>query len=565
MKLSLLLALLCFTSPAQITTSQYDNARTGAYLHETVLTPANVNPKQFGKVGEFHVDGDVYAQPLYIPGLAIPGKGTHDVLFIATEADSVYAFDAKAKTSAPLWHTAFTNPAAGITSVPSASVFCPFIDPQIGITSTPVIDPTTQTLYVLARTRERDRSGTERLWQRLHALDLTTGREKFGGPVVIKASVNGPKALFGLSQGTIDFSPLRENPRAGLLLVNGQVVLTWASSCDVGPYYGWIMTYDAHTLKQTGVFNTSPGASQSGIWQSDVAPAADSAGNMYVLTGNGFFDAARGGRDYGDSVLKLAITKNGPVLRDWFTPFNEAQLNREDGDLGSGGPLVLPQQAAGGRRLLIAAGKGDALYVLDRDRLGRYRPNDNSQIVQMLHECGTGSFGAPAYWNGHVYYLCREDRLKDFALTHGLLVLQKTAARTFVGPGATPTISANGTKNGIVWAVDCTTRNVGLAVLHAYDATDVSRELYNSNEAEGDQAGTAIRFTIPTVADGDVFIGTKGEVDIYGLRLTRGAGPKPDRSAKHAAPAAMSSQRAIRRQSVLRWLVNVVHHENLDL
>lgn len=503
---------------AQILTSQYDNARTGANLHETLLTPINVNAKLFGKVGVFHVDGDVYAQPLYVPRLDIPGKGTHDVVFIATEGDSVYAFDATDDSAAPFWHAAFTNAQTGVTTVPAASVECGFIVPQVGITSTPVIDPVTQTLFVLARTRERDASGTNRLWQRLHALDLKTGAEKFGGPVAIKASLQGPKTLFGLIQETLEFSPLRENPRAGLLLVNGMVVLTWASACDVGTYHGWIITYDVRSLKQTGVFSTSPDTAQSGIWQSDAAPAADAEGNIYVLTGNGLFDAARGGRDYGDSVLKLGITPRGPVVRDFFTPFNEAELSSGDLDLGSGGPLVVPPQAGSKRRLLVAAGKGDAIYVLDRNHLGGYRANDNGQIVQTLHECGTGSFGAPAYWNGHIYYLCREDRLKDFVLKGDQLSLEKQAdSATFAGDGATPTISANGTKDGIVWVVECRTPGNSFAVLHAYDATDVSKELYNSNQTNRSGAGTAIRFTIPTVAEGRAFVGAKDEVDVYGL------------------------------------------------
>jgi hypothetical protein len=269
----LVIILSCFNAPAQIAvpTSQYDNARTGTNLCETVLTSRNVNTKQFGKLFSFAVDGDVYAQPLYIPTLSIPGKGRHDVVFIATEHDSVYAFDASGDPKEPLWKASFLNPANGVTTVPAEAVGCPFITPELGITPTPVIDTQSKTMYVLARTRETNSSGKAQYWQRLHALDLLTGKEKFGGPVVIRASVDGAHAgFFGFGHGSVDFLALHENPRAALLLSQGRVYLTWASSCDVTPYHGWVMAYDAHTLKQLAAFNTSPDTMESGIWQSDM-------------------------------------------------------------------------------------------------------------------------------------------------------------------------------------------------------------------------------------------------------------------------------------------------------
>ena len=536
-----------FVLLAQITTSQYDNARTGADLNETELTPRNVNFRTFGKVAVLRVDGDVYAQPLYVPGLDIPGQGIRDVVFIATAGDSVYAFDTAAAT-APLWHRNFTDHAHGISTVPSASLNCPLISPQVGITATPVIDPATQTLYVLVRTRERDSAGTARLWQRLHALDLRTGTEKFGGPIPVQAVSSGPKAWFGLTRDVVQFSPLRENPRAGLTLVNGQIVLTWGSSCDVGPYHGWVITYNAHSLKQTGVFITSPEASDGGIWQSDAAPAADSAGNLYVLTGNGEFTAGKGGRDYGDSILKLQITGSTPLVQSFFTPFNQAELSRGDLDLGSGGPVLISSN------LLVAAGKSDAIYLLDPNHLGGSRPRDNHQIIQTVHACGTGSFGAPAYWNGHLYYLCRDEVLKDFAVENRRLILhtQADAGASFSGDGATPTVSAHGLRDGIVWAVECHEPGTSLAVLHAYDATDVSRELYNSNQTDRDHAGAAIRFVIPTVANGRVYVGGKDEVDIYGLLGAKAkptpaqdlvpsqTRPRTERSLKHPSGSARS-------------------------
>jgi hypothetical protein len=522
-----LCALFALTTPPlqlQITTSQYDNARTGANLHEATLTPSNVNTREFGKLFSYAVDGDVYAQPLYVPDVEIPGKGVHNLLFVATEADAVYAFDASGPSpepaaNAPLWRTSFANPAAGVTPVPAQIVNCPFIRPEVGITSTPVIDAKAGMIFVLARTEERDREGTHRLWQKLHALDIRTGVERAGSPVVIEGSVPGEKSFFGLLQSTVKFSPLRENPRSALVLVNGQVYLTWASSCDVGPYYGWVMSYDARTLKRTGIFNTAPEGHESGIWQSDTGPAADEQGNIYVLTGNGVFDVgAAGGRDYGDSVLRLSLARDGLAVRDYFTPRNQEERNRRDGDLGSGGPMLLPDQP-GSRRLLVAAGKGDAIYLIDRNQMGKYSLSQD-RIVQTVHDCGTGSFGAPAYWNGHVFYICRDDVLKDFVLRDGRLSLWRTADRSteFGGPGATPAISANGATNGIVWAVECDVPGASTAILHAYDAADVSKELFNSREnADRDHAGVGVRFAIPTIADGHVYIGTNGEVDVYGL------------------------------------------------
>ena len=309
---------------AQILTSQVDNARTGANIHETILTPANVNARQFGKAFVLRVDGGVYAQPLYVPHVPIPGHGSPNVLFVATENDSVYAFDADSAAGTPLWHANFLKSGAGISTVPSQDVMCPFIQPGIGITPTPVIDPQTGTLYVLARTSEGGGTfASPHYAQRLHALALTTGQEKFGGPVEIAAP---------------GFDALHELPRAGLLLVNGQVILTWASSCDVKPYHGWLMAYDHQTLKQTAVFNTSPDAGESGIWQGDTGPAADAQGNIYAATGNGQFTAATNGHDYGDSLLKLVVERGNLPVRDYFTPSDEKISERARSGSRLGGP-----------------------------------------------------------------------------------------------------------------------------------------------------------------------------------------------------------------------------------
>ncbi|MDP8981179.1 MAG: pyrrolo-quinoline quinone [Acidobacteriota bacterium] len=511
-------AALVFAVPAfaQVTTWQYDSARTGANLHETILTPANVNAAQFGKQFRRPVDGDIYAQPLYLPHVEIPGKGVHNVVYVATEHGSVYAFDADGQPAEPLWKVSLLG--NNSTTVRSRDVSCPFIAPEIGITPTPVIDLNSGTLYVLARTRETRGILSPRYVQRLHALAITTGAEKFGGPVEIQASVKGRGA--GGSNGQIAFDPAIENPRAALLLVNNRVYLTWGSSCDVGAYHGWVMAYDAHTLAQVGIFNTSPDAQESGIWQSDAGPAADAAGNVYVVTGNGKFDAP--GRDYGDSVLKLALGNGALQLLDYFTPFNQRELNSEDKDLGSSGPVLLPDQPGPHPHLLVMAGKGGMIYLLDRDQMGKYQADNDSHAVQTLLSAGTGAFGAPAYWNHHLYYLCSNDVLKDFAIRGGRLSATPVArgSERFIDPGAIPAVSSNGTAAGIVWLLSSKGwRSPDRpAVLHAYDAANVARELYNSHQNSArDEAGLALRFAAPMIVNGRVYVGAKSELDVYGL------------------------------------------------
>jgi hypothetical protein len=509
------LALAALAGAQRVTTSQYDNARTGANLNETKLTPRNVNVQHFGKVFTLHVDGDVYAQPLFLGGVEIPGKGRHDVLFIATEHDSVYAFDAYGNPSAPLWQASLLK--NGLTTVPARDANCPFISPEIGITSTPVIDPDTGTLYVLARTRDGSGFLTNVYAQRLHALAVTTGVEKFGGPVEIRASMSGSGT--GSSSGKLSFNPLRDNPRAALLLNRGTVYLTWASACDVGPYHGWVMAYGAGNLKQEAVFNASPDGDDSGIWEGDTGPAADKAGNVFLATGNGRFDAAKGGRDYGDSLLKL----NGGSLKlsDYFAPYNAAYLDANDSDLGSGGPMLLPDQSGPYPHLAVVEGKGGVLYLVDRDHMGHWQPGNNSHAVQTM-AVPNGVFGAMAYWNHYVYVLSDGDALRQFAVIDGKL--SPKAASGFPGVSATPTLSANGLAEGIVWLLRSKVWNASdqPAALYAYDAANVAHELYNSEQNAGrDRPGLALRFNIPMVVNGHVYVGTKHEVDVYGLLPVR--------------------------------------------
>ncbi len=510
----LLILGLHATSSGQVTTAQANNSRTSAYLNEKQLTLSNVNAATFGKLFSRAVDGDVFAQPLFLPGLEIPKAGKRNIVFVATEHDSVYAFDLNGTADAPLWKTSFLDAGKGITPVPAMEVSCPFIAPEVGITSTPVIDASSNTLYVLARTKENGRFA-----QKLHALDLANGSEKFGGPVVIQAAVKG-SARDASRGGEIVFDARRENPRAALLLAGGQVYLTWGSSCDEGPYHGWIMAYDARTLAQTAVFNVSPDGNEGGIWQSDAGPAADKDGNVFVATGNGDFNAVPGsnGRNYGDTLLKFQLQGKDLAIRDYFTPFNQKQLEAKDLDLGSQGPVLLPDQPGPHPHMLVVAGKEGKLYVVDRDHLGKYQARSD-QVIQTI--TAAGAYGAAAYWNSHVYFTDDTHATSDFAVANGRLALKSKTSRMGQS-AATPAVSANGTTDGIVWVVATKEWNESFknkpAVLHAYDATNVTRELYNSEQrGDRDRAGMTVRFSIPTVADGRILLGTRGRLDVYGL------------------------------------------------
>jgi hypothetical protein len=508
-------------TPSQgVFTYHNDLARTGQNLNETILSPSNVNSTGFGKLFADPVDGQVYAQPLYVANVVIPGQGIHNVVYVATENNTVYAFDADTH-GAPLWQTSLSI--NGGTAVPSSDVNCSDLVPVIGVTSTPVIDPSTNTLYVVAKTKEGPATFPS-YFQRLHALDIATGAEKFGGPVAIEATVSGTGD--GSNGTTITFDPFKQMNRPGLALVNGVVYIAFASHCDHHPYHGWILAYDASHLTQRGVFITTPNGFEGGIWQSGGSVAVDEANNLYVMTGNGTFDAnLPNGMDFGDSVLKLIQGGNTLTLVDYFTPFNQAMLNASDADLGSGAPMVLPNQSgAPVPSLLVGAGKEGTIYLLDRNNLGQFCSGctSDSQIVQSIPGALRANFGTPAFLNNTVYFLAAGDVLKAFALSGGRLSTSPTSQATtrFGFPGATPSVSANGTTGGIVWALqtDAFATN-DPAVLHAYDADNVANELYSSNQAAGgrDTLGPAVKFTVPTVVNGKVYVGTATELDVFGV------------------------------------------------
>ena len=482
---------------------------TGQNLNETLLSPANVNASHFGKLFSYTLDGQSFSQPLFVPNVPVPNQGVHNLVFAATEHDSVYAFDAD--TQATLWTVNFTNPAMGVTTVPSddlANGESP-ITPEIGITGTPAIDGSSGTLFVVAMTKENGA-----YLHRLHALDITTGNEKFGGPVVIQASVSG-------MHGQVVFDSMHQLQRPGLLVSNGVVYICFGSYSDWNPYHGWIIGYDAFTLTQVAVWNTTPNGGQGAIWQAGASLSADSAGNIFGIVANGTFDADTGGSNYGESFVKLAPATLS--ISDYFTPFNQDLLNDGDIDVGSAGFTLLPDQPGAFPHLGVSAGKEGKIYLVNRDNLGRHQSGSDSQIVQSIPDALGAStltndrnFSTATYWQGNIYFIGNQDVIKHFALTNGLLSISPASSGTHVYgfPGGNMSVSANGSQNGIVWAIEAG----GADVLHAYDATDVAQELYNSDQAGSrDHFGSAVRFTVPTVMNGKVFVAGKTELAVFGL------------------------------------------------
>lgn len=542
---SLALLLLACTAGAQtnVTTHHNDNSRTGQNLNETLLTPANVNSSTFGKLFSVPVDGYVYAQPLYVTNVTLgagtsqPGT-THNIIYIATEHDSVYAFDADTNGGAngtPLWQVSFLDTAhgaaAGATTVPNGVLGTGDIVPEIGITGTPVIDLSTNTMYVVGKTAE-----SSTYVQRLHALDIRTGAEKFGGPVTISAQVPGNGT--GSSGGVLRWDPEWENNRPGLLLQNGIVYLGFAAHGDNGPWHGWVLAYNAATLAQTGAWCTSPNGTGSGIWMSGSGLAGDIPdpvnhpyGRLFFATGNGNYSATApydNTMNYGDSLVRLDLTNgvpsmanNGVVVGDQFTPSNQATLNNGDVDVASGGVLLLPNQSSGGHtRILLQVGKEGKVYVVDRDAMGGYSTTTDNVIQEVSGQTG-GLWSMPAYWNGNVYFWGVARPIRAFSFSNGLLSTTPTSQGTLNSsfPGATPAISANGNTNGIVWAIQTDNYNSsGNAILRAFDATNVATLLYSSSDnSSRDQAGISTKFVVPTVVNGKVYVGAAREVDIYGL------------------------------------------------
>jgi hypothetical protein len=505
-------------SHTDVITYKNDVARTGQNLTETTLTLSNVNSASFGLLRTLATDGKVDAQPLYLAALTI-GGAAHNVAFVATENDTVYAFDTD--SGAVLWQKSLL--ASG--EMPSDDRGCDQVTPIIGITATPVIDRSAGAngiIYVVAMSLA---SAQNSYHQRLHALDVTTGAELLGGPMEIAALY--PAA--GGGSNTFDASAYEE--RAALLLQNGTLYTAWSSHCDDSPYTGWVIAYNSSTLAQTAVLNVAPSSAGGGpaIWMAGGGPAADSSGNVYLLTANGVFDTTLDGNgfpgqgDYGNSFLKLTLSGATLSVADYFTMYNEVDESNGDTDLGSGGTLLLPDVSDSGgtvRHLMVGAGKDGNLYVVNRDSMGRFNPNNNAAIWQELPGVlGGGVWSTPAYFNGAVYYGPQGGALRAFTLSNAMLSAAPTSqsAASFAYPGTAAAVSASGTANGIVWVHE--NAGSGAAVLHAYDAANLANELYNSTQAANgrDSFGAANKFITPTIADGKVLVGTANGVGVFGL------------------------------------------------
>jgi hypothetical protein len=501
--------LLSSPSFAQVSvlTHHNDNSRSGQNLSETYLTPDVVNYNHFGELFSQPVDGMIIGQPLYVPNLQIQGA-THNVVFVATLHDGVYAFDAdsnRGNNASPLWYTSFIDPPT-VTTVPIADQGCPTNGfTELGILGTPVIDPRTNTMYLVAKTKEEGN-----YVHRLHALDITTGQEKFGGPVVIKASYQS-------GSNELIFRDRHRMQRPALLLSNGVIYIAFGNmACKSSPpSTGWMMAYSASTLQQLAVLDVGPTQnSLPGIWMGGDGPSIDSNGDLYVATGDGLFDYAIGGLDYGDTLLKLNLAGNSFNLIDYFTPYNQADLYANDLDLGSSGLVILPDQQGPYPHLGIIAGKGGMIYLVNQDNLGQYN-SIADQVVQELPfdpNSEVEIMGGATYWNNFVYLGGLHVPVEAFSLTNGLLSTSPVATTTYPYYFSSLfSISANGEENGILWGVEQLSQR---SILDAFDATNLTL-LYRSGPRDPIDAATHL--VLPTIANGKVYVGTKDDIVAMGL------------------------------------------------
>jgi hypothetical protein len=510
------------TNAPDVPTYHYNVARDGLNPAETILTPNNVNAVQFGKVGFDAVDGKVDAQPLYLANVIVGGQ-FRNVLYVATEHDTVYAFDAD--SGAQIWKTSILEK----NETTSDNHSCSQITPEIGITSTPVVDRKqgkNGTVFVVGMSK--DAGGTYH--QRLHALDITTGAEIGAGPTEIIGSYPGTGD--NTLNGNVVFNPAQYAERAGLLLLNGNIYTSWTSHCDQGLYTGWVIAYSESTLQQTQLLNLTPNGHEGSIWMSGDGIAADRDGNIYLLDANGTFDTTLDANgfpskgDYGNAMLKLSSANGKLTVADYFETYNTSAESNADLDLGSGGSLLLPDQIdshGAVRHLIVGAGKDRSIYLADRDNLGKFNPSTttpDSNIYEKLPGAMSGLvYSTPAYFNGAIYYSADGDTLKAFPLKNALMATTPSSqsAVRFPHPGPTPSITSDGTQNGIVWALESSLNSAG--ILHAYDPTDLAHELYNSGQAANgrDSFGNGNKFITPMIVNGKVYVGTQDGVAVFGL------------------------------------------------
>jgi hypothetical protein len=525
-------ATVAVTDLTGVTTYHNDNARTGQNLQEYALTPTTVSGGTFGKRWSCPLDGAVYAQPLYVANLAI-GGGTHNVLFVVTMNDSIYAFDADNPNCVTYWQVSLINPGAGITTQSSAAAGCNDALGQYGITGTPVIDPVAKTIYLVAATTE---NGTN--YQRLHALSLATGTEQAHSPVVIQATVPGD----GSGGTNVTFNPLYENQRTGLALTGGGVIIGWGSHCDqnLWPWYGWVMRYDASSLAQTAVFNATPNAGEGGIWMSGAAPALDSEGDMFLSTGNGTFDdttnalpALSPNNDFGESFLNLSPSTL--AVQDFYAPSQNATWTAEDLDISAGGITVLPDGVGptAHPNVLVGLDKQGHLWMIDRSNMSGFSPiADNTvQYLTLPYASEYSGRNSPAYWSGTVYAAIKNGPLMAMQLSNGLIpalgqvaIPASQSAETYAYPPPTPMISASPSGGAMVWVLnnnangtDNGSSALGPAILLAYDATNLGTTLYSSANLPAGTGGNAAKFTLPVVANGHVYVAGAGTLTVYGL------------------------------------------------
>jgi hypothetical protein len=517
------------SSAQNVLTFQYDNSRAGANINEVVLTPDNVNTTNFGRLFTYAVDGYVYAQPLYVTNVTVPGRGVHNVVYVATENDSVYAFDADSDAGPDgglLWQTNLGIAAESILF--GTRYHHNVLNPLIGITGTPVIDPVSGTLYF--DVFSGDVPNTTNCVHRIHALNISTGQEQPYSPVLVTASVPGTGV--DSTNGVVNFIPQNHMNRPAMTLAGGILYAAYGSYGDTDPYHGWVIGFNATNLQPLAnyAFASTPNATtnasgvnagEGALWMGGDGLCVDAANNLYFETGNGSLSAQTNGGDYGDAFVKLS-TATGLAVLDYFAPSNQMYMATNDLDLGSGGPILLPDEAGSlaHPHLLVGIGKEGTIYLLDRDNLGRFAPNTNN-IVQTLPRVSSGVWGSPAYFNHLVYFQGVGDVMKAFLITNGVMTTAPVTRSTnsFGGVGYTPSISANGTNNAIAWVIDTSaSASHGPAVLHAYNATNLAQHLYSSSQnLARDDPGGAVKYAAPVVTDGKVFVRGQYALSVYGL------------------------------------------------
>ncbi len=492
-----------------VATYHNDNARSGINSQETTLTHANVNVVSFGKLASVPVQGLVFAQPLFIDNITLSDGKAHRITVVATEHDQVYGIDADSYQV--LWQRSLLDTQGRVTPIPTDDLDCHVLGDEAGITSTPVIDEDSETVYVVGAMKDTSQ-GQPQYFQKIYALNLANGQDR-----VAPTTVTTPS---GSQFGSAKFDPLLNLQRSALLLEGGNVYVSWASHCDNGVYSGWVMAFSSTTLALTSAWAPDPSGIAGGIWMSGGGPAADSSGNIFLPVGNGWSDPSTGGSNFGDSVVRLTNSGRTISVADYFMPYNYDKMYSEDLDLGAGAPILLPNQT-GARfpNLLVTGGKDGTIYVLNRDDLGQWHANDDSQVVQSFSIPNSSCFSTPLFWNNTLFYSIGINPLQAYAFDPGTGTFNTTpvssSSMPLSWPGSSPSMSSNNGGDPILWVYQAS-RNVG--ILRAFDPADLTTELYDTElSPDRDRTDGSVRFAVPTVAGGKVFVGSQNALDIYGL------------------------------------------------